>query len=64
LFMNKFCLFRLKYICKKEGFKTSSIALSALADYTGTFCLLHLSQKYAYYLCITACPFFATTMAE
>ncbi|XP_047096259.1 chromosome transmission fidelity protein 18 homolog [Lolium rigidum] len=25
---------RLKYICKKEGFKTSSIALSALADYT------------------------------
>ncbi|KAG1337747.1 chromosome transmission fidelity protein 18 [Cocos nucifera] len=25
---------RLKYICKKEGFKTSTIALSALAEYT------------------------------
>ncbi|KAL6644788.1 hypothetical protein ACP70R_016396 [Stipagrostis hirtigluma subsp. patula] len=25
---------RLKYICKKEGFKTSAIALSALAEYT------------------------------
>ncbi|GJN08363.1 hypothetical protein PR202_ga26274 [Eleusine coracana subsp. coracana] len=29
-----FYLFRLKYICKKEGFKTSAIALSALAEYT------------------------------
>jgi hypothetical protein len=26
---------RLKYICKKERFKTSPIALSALAEYTG-----------------------------
>ncbi|KAG6787907.1 hypothetical protein POTOM_003954 [Populus tomentosa] len=26
---------RLKYICNKEGMKTSSIALAALADYTG-----------------------------
>lgn len=29
-------LFRLKYICKSEGLKTSAIALSALAEYTGT----------------------------
>jgi len=34
-------LFRLKYICKSEGFKTSAIALSALAEYTGMF-LLHI----------------------
>lgn len=27
--------YRLKYICNKEGMKMSSIALTALAEYTG-----------------------------
>ena len=36
---NTSLLLRLKYICKNEGFKTSSIALSALAEYTGTISL-------------------------
>lgn len=31
--------YRLKYICNKEGMKTSSIALTALAEHTGKLCI-------------------------
>lgn len=46
---------RLKYICNKEGVKTSSIALSALAECTGKSDVLLNASLAGPALCISMC---------